>query len=355
MGYILATGNRDYVLVDLYGSKKSLVRLIDDKKVRIKDVREFLVKDFPKDSLPTVEEARALAAVHRAAMELFEKNEHRAAREAREKERRDDLQRRQQPRRQGVELEEKALSDRQRQARLEFSEQQKQARAVLRQGYLQETRRIKTDRAANRPTGLAAFLGRITGVELITKKVQQYRDRTRYAAHVTRLRDLTERQKRQAKEFERRQALERLAMERRLKALELVEQRERKSLEVALLKQSRIEDRERQEGGRAPQEPGRTRSDEFNEAATKQPEPVNEAERGKETDEGSGESAAGTVQEVTPEAEITIQRRKRTRERDEEQDRTLTNRRSDSEHGGDDPSSDNHPRRRRDRDFGRDR
>jgi hypothetical protein len=106
MGYILATANRDYVLVDLYGSKKALVRLIDDKKVCIKDEREFLGKDFPKDALPTVEEARGLAAVHRAAMELFEKNEHRAARETREKQRREDLQRRQQPRRQGIEVEE---------------------------------------------------------------------------------------------------------------------------------------------------------------------------------------------------------------------------------------------------------
>jgi hypothetical protein len=353
MGYILATGNRDYVLVDLYGSKKSLVRLIDDKKVRIKDVREILVKDFPKDSLPTVEEARALAAVHRAAMELFEKNEHRAAREAREKERRDDLQRRQQPRRQGVELEEKVLSDRQRQARLEFSVQQKQARAVLRQGYLQETRRIKTDRAANRPTGLAAFLGRITGVELIMKKVQLYRDRTRHAAHVTRLRDLTERQQREAKEFERRQLLERLAMERRLKALDLVEQRERKSLEIALLKERRIEERERQEGSRAPQDPARTRSDEFNEAATKQPEP--EAERGKDTDEGSGDSAAGSVQEVAPEAEITIQRRRRTRDREEEPERDTRSRRTDRERDDDEPSPDRTPRRGRNRGHGPDR
>src|SRR6185312_14622557 len=145
---------------------------------------------------------------------------------------------------------------------------------------------------------------------------QQYRDRTRYAAHVTRSRDLTERQNRESKEFERRQSLERLAMERRLKALELVEQRERKSLEVALIKERRIEDRERQEGSRAPQEPARTRSEEFNEAATKQPEQVKDAERGEESGDGSGESAAGSAQDVAPESEITIQRRRRTRERE---------------------------------------
>lgn len=93
-------------------------RLIDDKKVRIKDVREFLAKDFPKDSLPSVDEALALAAGHRAAMELFRKEEERAAREAVEKQRREDLQRKQQPRRLAVEREAKGLADRQHLARI---------------------------------------------------------------------------------------------------------------------------------------------------------------------------------------------------------------------------------------------
>ena len=54
-------------------------------------------------------------------------------------------------------------------------------------------------------------------------------------------------------------------MQRRLRALELVEQRERKSLEIGLLKERRIEERERQEGSRALQEPVRAYTDEFNE------------------------------------------------------------------------------------------
>jgi hypothetical protein len=99
MGYILATGTRDYVLVDLFGNMKALPRLIDDKGVRVKHLREFLGKDFPKDSLPSVEEARALAAAHRAAKTLFERSEECAAREAREQQRREELQRKQQPRR----------------------------------------------------------------------------------------------------------------------------------------------------------------------------------------------------------------------------------------------------------------
>ena len=177
MGYILATGTRDYVLVDLYGNMNSLPKLVEDKKVRIKQVREFLAKEFPKDSLPSVDEARALAAGHRAAMELFRTNEQRQAQEARRKESREALQRKQEDRRAPLGQESKALADRQRRAGQELATRQKDARAVLRQGYLQETKRIRLDRAAHRPQGLAAFIGRITGVELITKKIQQYRDR----------------------------------------------------------------------------------------------------------------------------------------------------------------------------------
>ncbi|MBV9694875.1 MAG: relaxase/mobilization nuclease domain-containing protein, partial [Alphaproteobacteria bacterium] len=53
LGYILATGERPYVLVDRYGNMNSLPKLIDDKTVRTKDVRAFLEKKYPKDSLPT--------------------------------------------------------------------------------------------------------------------------------------------------------------------------------------------------------------------------------------------------------------------------------------------------------------
>lgn len=354
MGYTLATGRRDYVLVDMYGFQKSLPKLIDDKKVRIAQVREFLSKDFPKDSLPSVEETLALAKVHRAARDLFEKNEQRAAREAHEKQRREQLQIKQQPRRQKIEQEEKALAERQRQDRHQFSEQQKQVRAVLRQGHLQESQRIKIERAANRPKGLAAFIGRITGVELITKKLHQYRDATRLRAFLAQKKELAERQQHDAKAFERRLAMEELAMQRRKRALALVEQRERESLEVKLLKERRDDERERQEESRAPEQVARTRSDEFNEVAAKQSEPVKEAERVEGSGDSGGEAGAGSAQEVAPEAEIKVQRRKRTRDREEEPERNARSR-HDREHEDDDSSPDRPPRRRRDRDFDRGR
>ncbi len=355
MGYILATGTRDYVLVDLYGNMNGLPKLIDDKKVRIKQVREFLGKEFPKDSLPTVDEARALAAAHRHAAELFRSNEERAAREAREQERREELQRRQQPRRQAVQQKAEVLADRQRQARQEFSERQKEAWAALRHGFLQESRRIKIERAANRPKGLAAFLGRITGVELITKKVQQYRDRTRYAAYVTQKRDLTQRQQREAREFDRRQALETLTMERRLRALKLIEQRERKSLETALLKERRNEERDRTDRAPAPVEPIPNHTDVFNNAAKKPIDLTAEFERASGSGGDTGGAAGDSAQDPAPEAEVTIRRRKRTRERSQEPERNATTGRADREPDGDDPSPDNPPQRRRNRDFDRGR
>src|SRR5271169_6326746 len=42
LGYVLATGKRPYVLVDLYGEMNALAKLIDDRQVRTKDIRAFL-------------------------------------------------------------------------------------------------------------------------------------------------------------------------------------------------------------------------------------------------------------------------------------------------------------------------
>jgi len=355
MGYILSTGNRDYVLVDRHGHMNSLPKLIDDKKVRIKEVRAFLAQDFPKDSLPSVDEARALAAAHRAAMELFSKGEERAAREVKEQQRRDELQRKQQPRRHAVEQEETALADRQRPARHQHSEHQKVDRSEFRQRFLQESRRIKIERATNRPKGLAEFLGRITGVALITQKVQQFRDAARYRAFLAQKKEMAERQQRETAAFERKLALETLTMQRRLRALELVEQRERKSLEIALLKERRVEERERTERQPEP-EPIRTHPDEFNTAAKKPIDLKAEFERASGSAGDGGEAAGGAVQEPAPEAEVTIQRRRRARDRSQEDERSTSKKRPERDVDSDGPSDDDpSPRRRRDRDFDRGR
>jgi len=355
MGYILSTGNRDYVLVDRYGHMNSLPKLIDDKKVRTKEVRDFLAQDFPKDSLPSVYEARALAAAHRAAMELFGKGEERAAREAKEQQRRDELQRKQQPRRQAVELEKTALTERQSHARHQHSDQQKTDRLEFRHRFLQESQRIKAQRAANRPKGLAEFLGRITGVALITQKVQQFRDAARYREFLTQKKEMAERQQREAAAFERKLALETLTMHRRLRALELVEQRERKSLETSLLKDRRVDERARTERQPEP-EPAKTHTDEFNAAAKKPIDLKGEFERASGSAGDGGEAAGGGGQEPAPEAEITIQRRRRARDRSQENDPPTKRSRTERDPEGDNPSgNDPTPPRRRNRDLDRGR
>ena len=384
MGYTLATGRRDYVLVDMYGFQKTLPRLIDDKKVRIEHVREFLGKDYPKDSLPGVDEALALAAAHRAARELFRKDENRAAREAKEKQRREELRRQQQPRRQGVEREAKSLDDRQRQVRQEFSARQKQERMAFRQRYLQESRSIKLDRAAHRPQGLAAFIGRITGVELITKKIHEYRDATRYKLFLAQKKELADRQQRDAATFERRQELERAKIQWRLRALEQLEKREARSLETKLLKERRVEDRERT--GRAPPspepvltpdetpekpidvaaefekasaEPTPSHVDEFNRAAKEPLDLTAEFERVSGSGDGGGEVSGDAAQNPAPEAEIKIERRRRrTRDRTPDAERPTRETRSNRDKDSDGPPSDDPGPtrgRRRDRDLDRGR
>jgi hypothetical protein len=384
MGYILATGERPYVLVDRFGNMNALAKLIDDKAVRVKHLREFLGKDYPTDSLPTVDEARALAAAHRAAMELFRRGEERASREAVEKERREDLQRRQQPRRRDVEQEAKTLAARQRYAGQEFSQRQKQERMAFRQSYLQESRRVKLDRAAHRPTGLAAFIGRVTGVDLITKKIHQYRDAARYKLFLTQKEELAERQQRDAAALDRRQQLEALTMQRRLHALDLVEKRELRSLETTLLKERRIEDRERTgrtpsppepvltpdetpekpidvtaEFGKASAEPEPSHVDEFNRAAKEPIDLTVEFERVSGSGDGGGEASGDAAQDPAPEAEIKIERRRRrTKDRVPDAERPTRETRSDRDKDSDGPPSDDPGPtrgRRRDRDLDRGR
>ena len=262
-------------------------------------------------------------------MELFRTNEQRQAQEARRKESREALQRKQQDRRAPLGQESNALADRQRRAGQELATRQKDARAVLRQGYLQETKRIRLDRAAHRPQGLAAFIGRITGVELITKKIQQYRDKTRYDAFLAQKRELTERQQLETSALARRLELETLTMQRRIRALELVEQRELRSLETALLKERRIEERKRTGREPSPIEPSRAHMDLFNEAAKK---PIDlTAEFGKAAGSGEAEGGASgeTAQEPAPESEVKIARRRRTRDRSQDPERSAGTKRTD--------------------------
>ena len=282
-----------------------------------------------------------------------------------------------------MEQEAKGLVDAQRDARQELSSRQKQERLAFRQGYLHESRRVRLDRAAHRPLGLAAFIGRITGVELITKKIHEYRDATRYKLFLAQKKQLAERQQRDAAALHRRQQLETLTVQRRLHALEQVEKRELRSLEMTLIKERRIEDRERTGPGpslpepvltpdkmpekpidvmaefeKASAEPAPSHVDVFNRAAKEPIDLTAEFERASGSGDGEGEVSGDAAQDPAPEAEIKIQRRRRTRDRTPDAERSTRAIRSDRDKDSDGPPSDDPapPRgRRRDRDMDRGR
>lgn len=234
LGYVLARGRNEtrLVLVDIYGHTSALTRLIDDPAVKAKQVREFLGPDFASENLPTVDEAQALAAQHRKAIEAFEKVRV-------ENEQDDRLRAQQAARREELEGEAALLQDRQRRERAQLAAQHTAARGQLRADYLAGRKRIRIERAQNAPRGLAAFLGRVTGVALIIRKVQRYRDSQRFEAHLASKRQLADRQRAEQQGLARRHELQSADMQRKLRALKDIEERERKSVEQARTRERR--------------------------------------------------------------------------------------------------------------------
>lgn len=245
LGYVLATGKRPYVLVDVYGEVNALPKLIDDKTVRTKDIRAFLEGEFPPESLPSVEEAQALIAQHRQAIEDF--NKAKAKPDELEK-----LKAAQGERRAGAEKDAADLKSLQGRERKELLARQRQERSALRAAFLADMKQRRIERARNRPTGLAAFLGRITGVSLITKKLHKYRDSKKFKELLADKERLKSAQRQERITLKHRQELQAADTNRKLRALDQVEQRERRSLDTAMLKQRRIEERRRHDHQMSP-------------------------------------------------------------------------------------------------------
>ncbi len=234
LGYVLARGRNGArpVLVDIYGHTTALTRLIDDPAVKTKHVRELLGAEYAPENLPAVEEAQALAAQRRKAIEEFEK-----ARE--QSEQVIAHLKHQAARREKLEGESARLRERQRHERAQLAAEHKTARQALKADYLAEKRQIRTERARNAPKGLAAFLGRITGIALITKKVQRYRDGKRFEAYLDSKQELGIRQRGEREILARRHELQGADMQRKLDALRQIEKRELKALEQARTKERR--------------------------------------------------------------------------------------------------------------------
>lgn len=231
-GYILATGKRPYVLVDLYGEMNALPKLIADKSVRTKDIREFLSKDFPPEDLPTVEEARKFMAENLKSIEAHLKTEQQA--EAHE-----DLKRAQAQRRVRIEKDRAELRQRHHEARCQGAAAQKVARETLRNAHLTEIRRLREERYNRRPQGLAAFLGRVTGIDLLRRKINHYQDRKRLQEYLAKLEKLKTEQDLQREALAQRQKLQVQNLQRQVRALDAIDRREQRALEESLMAEAR--------------------------------------------------------------------------------------------------------------------
>lgn len=230
MGYMLATGDRPYVLVDMYGGMHALPRLLDG--VKSKAVVARLGAAFPVGQLPTVDEARALAAQHRAAREQFAKAQD-------DGKKREQLKALQERRRAGLLAEQAALAEAQKAECAVLAGEQLGERRALRTGYLAQVRAVKAAREAGRPAGLAAFLGRVTGVTLVINKVRRHRDAQRYRGYVADRQALAGRQADARLVQQRGQELRAAELARQVKALAKVEKRELKALEESRLREQR--------------------------------------------------------------------------------------------------------------------
>ncbi|RCK43659.1 hypothetical protein TH25_21140 [Thalassospira profundimaris] len=237
-GYMLATGNRPYVLVDIYGDVNALPKLINDKQVRTKDVRAFLERDFPPESLPSIEEAKKLAADDRKSMEAFEK-----ARADEQKA--DEVQAREAVRRKEVLEKLRATKRRQLAEKRKFEAAQKKERMELKRQHLAQAKRIRELRAKAKIGGLAAFLGRVTGMDKMIHKVRRLNDKRRFDKYKAAREKLAERQARAMAVLRERHRMQFADVKRQVRSVDKVEKRERRSRDVRRLKEARLKDRAR--------------------------------------------------------------------------------------------------------------
>ena len=218
-GYMLATGNRPYVLVDLYGNVNALPRLISDKSIRTKDIRTFLEKEFPCESLPTVQEAKKLVAEHRKIVEQAVREEDYADKLA-------ELKHAQMERRHILEQQRETLKYRQHCLRLAQQTKHRAERDRIRAAHLAQSRRIRQERYQNRPTGLADFLGKVSGVNFLRHKLDHYQDTKRLRAYLDQRTQLKARQSQETETLAFRLKLQALNIERQSACLEKVDKRE---------------------------------------------------------------------------------------------------------------------------------
>jgi hypothetical protein len=200
-GYVLARGDRrSHVIVDRHGEIHSLARQIEG--VKSKQINARLI-DFPPERLATAAEARKKQQKQITLQDHFR---------IQGDKRRTALSRSQQDRR--------AALDR---IKADLEQRHRAERAALLSVQRDRNRGIANERRENEPRGLAAFLGKITGIKKRRKQRQQEQDAQRTKAQRENIDQLTRRQERENRE-----------LARHYRALGRVEKRELRSLETRL-------------------------------------------------------------------------------------------------------------------------
>ena len=210
--YYLARGDRrGYVVVDLAGEIHSLSRQI--KGARGKDINARLA-GTPPDKLPTAEKAQAYARQVRdfRRQEKDRAGQDRTGNTLTPDEQREQLRRQHAGRRAALDGERDKLALRQA--------KEKGQLALLQTA---ENAGIAATRQDKKPSGITAFLMRVTGIKLIVDLSQRAQDKDRARQH-----------DKQVKSLDGRQDRERRETARHFRALERVERRELRSLEIAL-------------------------------------------------------------------------------------------------------------------------
>lgn len=225
-GYMLATGKRPYVLVDTFGNINSLPKLIDDGQVRLKDVKAFLEEDFPTESLSTVDEAREIAARH---------NQERNQLTASEKlaEQRELMKRSQAERAAKLKADIQAKEDRLATQAQQLKERHRNAHSDHSLKCAGQELEINFRREAHKPTGLAAFLSKISGVDAMRRKLHELQDRRRWEHQDRERRELESLHRMQRQEQQREHELKIMEHRRLEETQKQLFEREARSIESA--------------------------------------------------------------------------------------------------------------------------
>jgi len=118
------------------------------------------------------------------------------------------------------------LAERQQQQRQTQQHEQRARRDTLRANYLKAANEIRLARFRDRPTGLAAFLGRVTGIEHIRKVLHRRDDAKRLSAYGDAFQTLKAQQAIEVRMLDTRLKLQTQEVSRKQVALEKIDKRE---------------------------------------------------------------------------------------------------------------------------------